>query len=1362
MDRLSSSPAQSAFFFSLCLAVTGVGAIHTTAQPLYFSTLSINDGLPSNIITGVAQDEGDFIWIGTSSGLARYDGYQFKTFRKSNAANSLSSNEISCLLRSGRYIWIGTWSGLNKIDTETLAITRIAGASDLAIRTLAKGSGQTIWVGTENGLLQVNESSDMVLKTYHTNNSGLSHNTIRAVYEGKDGVLWVGTYDKLNRLPALGKIFQVYDLKGNYKPGLKNNLISGEIKPASPQSDSLLWVGTETGLCLFNTRTKKFEVWHELHGLKNEVIKCIYLNDKTVWLGTDFGLHVFDSKTKKARAYFHDPKLSFSIANNAIWQIFEDRSETVWLATSNGLSRISKRNQAFSFQYVSGKIENQQVGNQIRSILYAGRGVTWVATLHGVHRIDKNGNITSFGTQTKNPILLNNSYTLEEDTLGRIWIGTAGGINIWDESQKRMHSITADHENGLRTNYVARIVKGTDGSMWVATFQGGLLQAVGDIKRPEKIRFRSVNQDFGSEKMVAGNGVLWLVHNNEIFRVDEKTGEQNKMELPPNIKANDDIYCLYFDTHERLWAGMQNGLLQLDTKNGLSSFLPLETGRDVEVGALVEDGEGNMWGATNHFIFRHARTGRIGLYPLEKGLPLKSFYHGCTAKRSGSELLFGGDNGFVTVNTHETAPYQFEPNVYITSVEINNKAIKTGDTISRKVVLTHDVPYTKSLVLDYANRSLMFKFASLHFWQPEMNIYAYKLEGFDDNWIHVSGARNFAVYSNLSPGKYLFHVRGTNNHGIWSASQASMLITIKPPIWLSPVSMLLYVILAIAATVLALRVYSARLKLRNALSIAILEKNHMEELARIKQQFFTNISHELRTPISLIMPPLHQILIKGKLDEETRSLIKLAEKNSHRLLRVINQILDFRKLESHTLHLKVGLVNVVNFCREIHSLFQDKANRRKVDFSFESLERDVPVWIDSEKIETVLFNLLSNAFKFTPHGGAITVTVFKEQPSETYPEGCAVVSVSDTGVGLYEEEKKHLFEPFYQYRDARARHAGNGIGLALAFEYIKLHHGNIQVDSVKGMGATFTIFLPLGKKHLPVDISHDEQEVELIATRELHSANEPTHFRFDLQSNKPLILIMDDSNDMIELVRISLGHKYNFISAENGEDGLKKTVSAQPEIVIGDVKMPVMDGLGFCKKIKENPRTRHISIILISGQGSTSQKVEGIRKGADAYLIKPFEMEYLEAHIDHLLTRKIELEHYLRSVLYTHPEETGKENEDEKFIKKLMSTIEANISDSGFGVEQLSEEMAMSASYLYRRVKSLTRLSTHDVIKKYRLKKASILLRNKGGNVTEIMYDVGFANLSYFSKCFKAEYGLNPKDYQQQMSRRSIDLNIEQ
>jgi signal transduction histidine kinase/ligand-binding sensor domain-containing protein/DNA-binding response OmpR family regulator len=1356
--------ALTAIFFLALVAGHG----NVFSQHLFFSSLSLKDGLPSNIISGIAQDKSDFIWIGTGNGLSRYDGNHFKTFQKSESFNSLPSNEVSCLLADGDHIWVGTWNGLCKINTVTYEITRIDLGANKTVRTLYKGLTETIWIGTETGLIQYHAHENKIIKLFTTHNSGLSHNTIRSIYQDKKATLWVGTYDKLNKLKQSDTRFEVFDLKGNYKPSLKNNLICGDIKPFSKHTDSLLWVGTETGLCLFNTRNGSYQQFSDKNvAFSNEVIKCIYPDDEgNLWLGTDFGLNIFNPVKKTNTANFHNPQTSYSIANNAIWQIFEDSGGVIWFVTSNGLSRLNKHRNFYDYHEVSNQVENQIVGNQVKAVLITKKGILWLATLHGVIRIDeKNHSKQLFDTNSpgQRKILLNNSYALEEDNYGRIWIGTAGGINIWDEPNDKMYAITANATNGLVTNYIAKFIKDKDGSFWVSAFQGGLFKVFGDFRVINSLRFKGVANEFGSEKVTAGDDAIWYSMYNELFRIDNKTFKETRIHHF-NELTKGDIHCLYAARNGTLWAGTQNGLIEYNPKRNVATFRPIITGNDVHIGNIAEDNDGNIWGGTNYFIFKfNTTTKETEMFPLDRDLPLKSFFYGCAAKSDAGEIIFGGDNGYIVCQPNKLKPNLYQPKVYITTLEINNKTVSNDEKIDGKILLQNDIPFTQELILDYAHRSITFEFSSLHYWQPAINVYAYKLEGFDEDWKYVSGQKNFAVYSNLSPREYTFRVKGTNNYGVWSAHAATATIRIKPPLFLSNGFIILYALLLAVIVFFALRTYSARLHLKNELKITRLEKDHMEELAQTKQQFFTNISHELRTPISLILPPIHQILKHGNLDKENLKLITLAEKNSHRLLRVINQILDFRKLENDTLQLKVSSLELVRFCRDIHLLFSDKADRKNIAFSFNSMPKEIKIWIDVEKIETVLFNLLSNAFKFTQNGGEINLSINQLPKTTEYPHGRIEIKIIDTGIGISPEEKLKIFKPFYQTREAKQMEMGTGIGLALATEYVKLHHGEINVESTKGKGACFTVLLPLGNSHFPVDYIHENEEVNLVATKEKITDDNKLlkPYRFDLQSDKPLILLIDDSIDMIDFVRISLSNKYNFVSAENGEEGLTKAINFLPEIIISDIMMPIMDGLTLCKEIKENPKTNHISIILLTAKGLTAQKIEGIRTGADVYITKPFEIEFLEANIDHLLTRKKELADYLKNELITQPS-TGsdKENVDEKFIKNVMNIIEANISNSDFSVEILSDVIGMSSTHLYRKLKSLTKLSANEIIKKYRLKKASLLLKNKGGNISEIMYDVGFSNLSYFSKCFKSEFGLTPKDYQQKMSKSTLDIDL--
>lgn len=1337
--------------FLFLLLVSGV---ELGAQSFSFSTLSTNDGLPSNTVNAITQDSKGFIWIATANGLARFDGYRFQTFQRNDSEASIPYNEVSSLLIQGSDLWVGTWQGLCRLNTNTLKITRIPLDGNDVVRCVARDRNENTWIGTANGLIRISPQGERV--HYNSKTHGLSHNTIRAVHEDPAGNLWVGTYDKLNVLRPSSNQFEIIDLKAAYKKELKNNLIC-EIRQA--MSDSLLWVGTETGLCLLNTNTGTFTRKNLANApFSNEVVKAIYTGaDGELWLGTDFGLNIYNFSTNEARKLFHHPHIRQTIANNVIWQIFEDAGGLIWIVTSNGLSRINKHNDAFTFHEVSELISGQHIGNQVKAMLTTKKGGLWLATIHGVIRQDASGKRKVFDRNAPESerLLLDNVFALEEDDYGRIWIGTAGGINVFDEATGRIHAITANADNGLTSNYIARFIKTPDGSFWVSAWEGGLFRIVKGFTDLKDIRFEYVG-DFGTQKIAYTMNALWCVQNNELLRIDPVTYVSRKIESFSEISKGSDIYSLYADSRGTLWAGSINGIIEFKSNEDKVTMHRVITGSQTIINNMHGDKSGNIWSATHQYIIKlSVNDQKIELFPLDPELPLRTFYTDCSTSSSNGRLLFGGDNGYISFDP-SIQVNKYKPQVQITNLQVNNKPVRPHETDEHAIALSQDISSTNELVLNYAQRSISLEFSSMHFWQPEINVYSYRLDGFDDDWTFVSGSKNFAVYSNLPAGNYTFRVRGTNNYGIWSDREATLSLRVEPPLLLSNTFLTLYGITFILLVAAAMRVYAVRLKLKNRVRIAVLEKEHAEEIVSTKQDFFTSISHELRTPISLIIPPLQEIMKRGKLDEEDKNLISIAEKNSKRLLRLINQILDFRKLEHEHQSLKVSWFDIVSFGYELYSLFTDKASRNKIDFRFSSDVPERTFWADKEKVEIIIFNLLSNAFKFTPQGGTITFHI-GEAKSSTFPAGAVTITVSDNGIGIPEKEQDRIFTQFYQTDEARKVEDGSGIGLTLVSEFTKMHRGEIKLASSKGSGSTFTVLLPLGSAHLPVNELQGSGEIALVATKTEDSTS--AKYQINLPSEKPLVLLAEDNPDMVDFITISLGKKYNFVVSPNGEDAFQRATNVNVDIIISDVMMPVVDGLELCRRLKQNNQTSHIPIILLTAKSLTAHKIEGIKLGADIYMTKPFEIDLLEAHIDHLLERRNELAQYFRHELVTQPLTQGtRENEDDRFLKKVMNSIESNISNPDFGVDALSHEMGMSSTHLYRKLKSLTHLSANEIIKRYRIKKACLMLKNKEGNITEIMYEVGFSNLSYFSKCFKAEFGVTPKEYQQREGKPTYDV----
>lgn len=1321
--------------FSFLLFLLCIFSFARAKQTVSFSNLTTRDGLSSNIANSIVQDKYGFMWIGTQEGLHRYDGFKMTVFQQTNSARSVSSNNISTLLCDDDYIWIGTWDGLNKINIHTFEVHRINTGESGVIRALYKDSKEQIWIGTSEGLLVHNKTTGG-FKHYNSSNSNLSHNTIRYFYQTSAGDMWIGTYDGLNRFRN-GE-FTSYNLKGSYKPLLENNLIV-YIKPFNAENDSLLWVGTETGLVRFNTFTGDYTLYNASNTrLSNEVVKCIYhQNDTILWLGTDFGLNIFNTRTLDVETHYHDPLIDHTIASNVIWEIFEDRQKRLWLITSNGVSVTDKSQPFYSFyeQYFSRA--EPRIGNQVKDILFSSDGMIWMATIHGV--VKKNpetGTEKTFTTSSppQERILLNNVYALKEDERGRIWIGTAGGINIWDAEKNEMHSITANRENGLLSNYISGFATDFDGKLWVTAWEGGLFRISWDGEEPESMRFQLVDPN-GDGRLLATPGHILYGSNNTFWLIDNESLEKKPVDKVNKALINKQISALMAGSDGTVWIGTLQELIRYFPEKDSIAIVSVHTGRPRKIINLQEDNNGNIWATTPEAIISLKLPGPEQiLIPVDKNSPLKGFYPHCSDITNSGQVLFGGDNGYILIEPETRDSGERTPEVFISGLLVNNRQTSPTDTIG---LLEKDIAFTEHLRLKHNQNSLTFEFSTLDYLFPEFVQFQYRLG--QEEWMLTSGEKNFAVFSNLKPGDYVFEVKGSDRFGIWSEPQA-LQISIVPSLWLSRTFIIMYFVLAISVSWYAYRVYRNRRRLRNELQLIRLEKQHSEALYQAKIRFFTNISHEFRTPLSLIIPPLQELLKGNSNRINQKKLLKLANRNAQRLYKLVNQLLDFRKIEAEKLELAPSPMELVTFCREIFNSFDDLALRNEIDYSFVSNVDELTLEADREKLETIVFNLLSNAFKYTPFNGCISleISLVKLEADESN----AVISVKDTGIGIAKEEQTHIFEQFYQTTESKSLKKGSGIGLTLAQEYARLHNGNIDVKSEPGEGSEFVLSLPVKPANYTrsAETTNNSNKKQTVSKQQLKP---------ELPVTAKRILVVDDNEDILELIEMNLNDRYLITTAKNGEEALNMIERVQPHLVVSDVMMPVMDGIELCERIKLNKSTMHIPVILLTARSLEIHKTEGISKGADLYITKPFDMDYLKSAISGIFRREKQMTDYIKTQLVISPgnaTDPGK-NQDELFLKKVMSLIENNISNPELSVEMLGSALGMSATHLYRKLKENTGYSTREIIMNYRMQKAAHMIANNEGNVSEIMYAVGFSSLSGFSRSFKAKFGVAPSAY---------------
>ena len=889
----------------------------------------------------------------------------------------------------------------------------------------------------------------------------------------------------------------------------------------------------------------------------------------------------------------------------------------------------------------------------------------------------------------------NSVWTIYQDKQETIWVGTTGGLNKLipsDNNNSRATFIhyTHDSENSssLSSNYISSLYEDNSGNFWVGTAGGGL----------------------------------------------------NKFDRESEV-------CIRFNVED-----------------GLSDNL---------ISGILEDSEGNLWLSTGNGLSKfNPKTKTFNNYTTKDKLQSNWFQGGIAYfKNKNGEMFFGGNNGFNSFYPDSIKENVRIPSVVITDSRLFNNSISIGlDTTTNRTILSKSITETNEIELTYKDYIISFEFAALDFHTPEKNKYAYIMEGFDKGWTYTDASRRFATYTNLDPGEYVFKVRGSNNDGIWNEAGTSIKLVITPPWWSTWWAYTLYILFGLGLLYSLRRYELNRTLLKNQVKLDEVKLKEREETDKMKSRFFANISHEFRTPLTLILGPTEKVLSESK-DNETKKQLSIVKRSANRLLGLINQLLDLSKLEAGKLELKASKTNIVTFIKGLTMSFESMAERKDITLKIKSSSDEIELYFDKEKMTNIMTNLLSNAFKFTPEGGQITVALsLIPSPSgrgmsKGQGEGEVRITVLDTGVGISQEELSKLFDRFYQVDSSQTReHEGTGIGLALTKELVELHHGTISVDSKLGSWTEFTVTLPLGEKHLndeeiveePVILSGAKNLTEpviddFIKTDSLSSFDKLRTPQNDntLDEDKNIVLVVEDNSDVREFIKDALGNEFQIEEAQNGEQGVRKAEQVIPDLIISDVMMSKMDGNELTKRLKNDEKTSHIPIILLTAKSEQQSKLEGLETGADDYLTKPFDTKELRVRINNLISiRKKLQEKYSKGDFIPVKKIEGKKlsDLDERFMSKVMEVIESHISEEEFSIEEFDREIGMGRVQLYRKVKALTGKSPSRYIRSIRLNRAKNMIEEKKGNISEIAYSVGFSSPQYFTRCFKEEFGFPPSD----------------
>ncbi len=1342
----------SMLVLTLTISVNVSNAIVEHDQRLLFENISNLDGLSHSTVFSIIQDSTGYLWFGTQDGLNRYDGYEFKVFRpEASRDNSIISSYIrSLLIDNAGTLWIGGNHGISRynyqnesFDNYPLFTTTV----DRYISCITQDCKGNIWATSLNGdfykyeieentfakiQLIVGEKPDhissvlpienaLLLGTdygiFHLNTDSLSITKIelpeivkvRAILPDVEVGYWIGTEG--DGLMKVNIDFEVVKhLKHNRFND--NSLCNDNVRSLKWDNSGKMWIGTFVGLSIYdqesNTFSNYYEEFGQAYSLSQNSVRSIFKDNLGgMWLGTFFG----------GVNYYHPANIKFNLLNqnggnyslndNVISAIKEDSKGNFWICTNDkGLNYWDRESNCFKYYEHNERAPNTLSSNNLKSVIVLDNGHLLVGTHNsGLNYFAPERDKNKVFQSSKNPesISSNQIYALLKDHKGMIWVGTWKGLDRFDEKSHRFYHHYFDSKGKrLTSDQISFLYEDSRNRIWVGTFEGL------NIFHPGKNLFESF-------KNIPGDSASL---------------------------ANNEITCITEDSKGRIWIGTKNGLNLFDELNrefvryGMEEGLPNNI-----IYGIIEDDEGSLWISSNGGLSNfHPKTKKVKNYTPNDGIQGMQFNNYAFCKSSGGQLLFGGINGITFFDPRMMINTPFNSKVIITQFGLFNNWIKVGD---KSGILSKHISNTSRVVLDHNQNAISLQFSALNYIASNNIGYKYMLEGFDNNWQLASRSRS-AAYSNLSPGEYLFKVKAVSSDGKEGDSVNTLAITIKHPWWLTPWAIIIYSFIVAGVGWIAYRLVKERIRTQNQLKIERLEKQKLTEINQMKLQFFTNISHEFRTPLTLIISPLQKIRELRFNDEWLIKQQDIIYKNAKRLLNLIDQLMDFRKSELGTLRLKAGKGEFISFINEIYLSFAEVASRNNIIYTFDTREEKLEIWFDKNYMEKIAFNLLSNAFKFTPLNGTIGIQLYKSGQ-------WAILEVSDSGKGIPIDKQSLIFERFYQI-DESSQRPGSGIGLALTKRLVELHHGKIEVESEKGKGATFKVSIPLKKDvYGDNEILIEEQGYEHIVTEPLIDCWEKKEAVFEEEAEEiaDSILIVEDNRDIVRYVRENLSGKFKIIEAGNGEEALKIVNTDQPSLIISDIMMPVLDGIRFCRKIKQNIKTCHIPIILLTAKSSIENQIEGMEIGADDYITKPFSMNLLEAKISNLIKTRKRLKEYYSKSLDIQPDSIAFNSLDKELLNKAVAIIEENLSDSNLSVDFFAREMGMSRSNLHLKLKAVTGESATDFIKKIRFGKATKLLEENKYSIAEVSYMVGFNSPSYFSTSFKKYFGYLPTDYLQ-------------
>ena len=1349
-----------------------------------FSHLDINSGLSHNNVTCILKDSKGFMWFGTLSGLNRFDGYNFKIFKHAaNDSTSLTDDYIVSISEGPQHkLWVETRNGFNIYDAEQEKFSHdIKGylhsvaIPDIYVAAVKKDRSGYFWfLHSTQGLFKYNPATGKTIHLTHlpSDSSSISSNVIADLAQDSRGNIWLayrsGILERMNSAT----------LRVNYRAHFFNKL-PGELNTSYKiyiDNDDDIWAFVPTySAGVYYINPQKGLVHHLTKGnddahLNTDIVSSVIQDTKgRMWIATDHGgINLLNKSDFKIQHILSREDDSKTIGQNSITILYKDITGIIWVGTyKKGVDYYHESIIKFPLctHHLADPLNDPRSLNfsDINSFAEDAKGNLWLGT-NGGGLIYFNREKETFKTyhhqnSSANSLANDVIVCLYMDHSQKLWIGTYfGGLDCFDGKTFRHFRHNEKEAGSISEDRICSITEDSKNRLLVGTLSAGVNIMNSDSKAFSHIMSspvpNAIHSNYISKLLADKHNNIWVVTSYGVDVLMNKThrfvhfihDEKNKNSLVNNNTNN-----ILED---------KDGLIWISTRGGISIYNPAtftftninkEDGLpDNTVNDMQEYDSNNVWvstpnGLSNITISRDQKKLKFHFtsYTDKEGLQGREFNENSSLKTREGELVFGGGNGFNVFRPGDVHFVRNTPKLVFTDFQIFNKSLHAGDKVNGRVILPGAINDLRSVTLNYNDNVFSLEFAALDYFDPGNVQFEYMMKGFDSEWIPASNKVRKATYTNLDPGTYFFKVRASNS-GSFPDKELQLTLTILPPFWKTNLAYLLYV-LTIAGGLFIIRARGIK-KLRAQFLIEREreEAHRMHELDLMKIKFFTNVSHEFRTPLSLILAPVEKTL-KQTIEPEMKRQLLMVNRNAKRLLNLFNQLLDFRKMEYQELRLQEKDGEIVSFIKEIAYAFTDIADQKNIRFVFDSEIDLLYSRFDHDKMERILFNLLSNAYKFTPEGGQVSVLLNRSSESD---QEKLEIRVIDDGIGISGDKLEKIFEPFFQNEvPGYVLNQGSGIGLSITKEFVRLHNGEITVESEPNNGSCFTVLLPVTKlddrilMDAQISLTHGPQYSTVENFHKNKSCKDESDFK------KATILLVEDNHDFRFYIKDNLKSKFNILEAENGKRGWQKALAMHPDLIVSDISMPEMNGIDLCKKIKNDPRTSHIPVILLTALTGEEQQLQGLETGASDYMTKPFNFEILQSKIANILEQQITMRKTYQKQVEVAPSKLMVDSPDEIFKRKVLTLIDSNIDNPNFSVEELSSDMCVSRYTLYKRILAMTGKTPNEFVRSMRIKRAAQLLETGNLTISQVCSKVGFKSQKYFVKSFKAAYNTIPSKY---------------